>query len=83
MVESLVLSQVVEGSNPSPSANGAVAQLGERHACTVNVAGSTPVSSTNIYDEPAKAIANAIDEMVLESMIHRQKHRELKRVFGR
>ena len=28
------------------SATGAVAQLGERHTCTVDVAGSIPVSST-------------------------------------
>ena len=28
------------------SATGAVAQLGERHTCTVEVAGSIPVSST-------------------------------------
>ena len=27
---------------------GAVAQLGERHTCTVDVAGSIPVSSTTV-----------------------------------
>ena len=34
------------GSIPTIRSNGAVAQLGERHTCTVEVAGSIPVSST-------------------------------------
>ena len=38
--------------------NGAVAQLGERHTCTVEVAGSIPVSST-------KRVVSQLGELVV------------------
>ena len=38
--------------------NGAVVQLGERHTCTVEVAGSIPVSST-------KRVVSQLGELVV------------------
>jgi hypothetical protein len=38
---------------------GAVAQLGERLICIQEVVGSTPISSTNMYNGPVAQLARA------------------------
>lgn len=46
----LTCNQVIRGSTPlCVHQNGALAQLGERHAGSVKVAGSTPAGSTKYF----------------------------------
>jgi hypothetical protein len=51
------------GSIPS-TRSGAVAQLGERHTCTVDVAGSIPVSSTKRVVSQLGDFTSALGKLV-------------------